>query len=37
MIDSQEETTVEYGFRIGNHEGYYVLSFGERFLYEKLY
>jgi AAA15 family ATPase/GTPase len=37
MIDSEEDTTVEYGFRIGNHEGYYILSFDERFLYEKLY
>ncbi|MFV0527798.1 MAG: AAA family ATPase [Lachnospiraceae bacterium] len=37
MIDNQEKTTVEYGFRIGNHEGYYILAFGERFLYEKLY
>lgn len=37
MIDCEEDTTVEYGFRIGDHEGYYVLSFGERFLYEKLY
>lgn len=37
MVDSEENTTVEYGFRIGRHEGYYILSFGERFLYEKLY
>ena len=37
MIDSEEDTTVEYGFRIGGHDGYYRLVFGERFSYEKLY
>ncbi|MCL2718730.1 MAG: ATP-binding protein [Lachnospiraceae bacterium] len=37
MVDCEENTTVEYGFRIGNNKGYYVLSFGERFSYEKLY
>lgn len=37
MIDSEEDTTVEYGFRIGDYKGYYILSFGETFSYEKLY
>lgn len=37
MIESDEDTLIEYGFQIDNHEGYYTLSFGDRFLYEKLY
>ena len=37
MIECDEETSVEYGFQIDGHEGYYILSFGERFIYEKLY
>ena len=28
---------MEYGFQIGKYEGYYVLSFEEKFVYEKLY
>lgn len=37
MIECSEPTTVEYGFQINGHEGYYIVSFGERFMYEKLY
>lgn len=37
MIDCDEDTSVEYGFEINGHEGYYSLSFNERFSYEKLY
>lgn len=37
MIDCSEPTTIEYGFKIKDYEGYYIVSFGERFLYEKLY
>ena len=37
MLECDEPTTVEYGFRVNGHEGYYVVSFGERFEYEKLY
>lgn len=37
MIESSEPTTVEYGFQVNGHEGYYIVSFGERFIYEKLY
>ena len=37
MVDCDEETSMEYGFQIGKYEGYYVLSFEEKFVYEKLY
>lgn len=37
MIDCDENTTVEYGFQIGDKNGYYILSFADEFLYEKLY
>lgn len=37
MLECEEETCIEYGFQIGSHEGYYVMSFAKRFLYEKLY
>lgn len=37
MAECDEATMVEYGFQIGGHEGYYILSFAERFVYEKLY
>lgn len=37
MTECEEETSVEYGFQIGRHEGYYILSFAEKFVYEKLY
>ena len=37
MVECNEETSVEYGFQIGKHEGYYILSFAEKFTYEKLY
>ncbi len=37
MVDCDEETSIEYGFQIGKHEGYYILSFTEKFVYEKLY
>lgn len=37
MIECDEATEVEYGFRTSGHEGYYIMSFKERFLYEKLY
>ena len=37
MVGCDDETTVEYGFQIGNRKGYYKLSFADRFLYEKLY
>lgn len=37
MVECDEETNIEYGFQIGGHEGYYILSFTEKFVYEKLY
>lgn len=37
MAECDEETSIEYGFQIGCHEGYYILSFTEKFVYEKLY
>ena len=37
MVESDEETSVEYGFFIDGHEGYYILNFSEKFVYEKLY
>lgn len=37
MTECDEETSVEYGFQTGGHEGYYILSFAEKFVYEKLY
>lgn len=37
MFECDEATTLEYGFSINGHEGYYVMSFKDRFLYEKLY
>lgn len=37
MVECEEETNIEYGFQIGEHEGYYILSFAEKFVYEKLY
>lgn len=37
MIECEEPTTIEYGFQVNGHEGYYIMSFEERFLYEKLY
>lgn len=37
MVECDEETSIEYGFQIGEHEGYYILSFAEKFVYEKLY
>lgn len=37
MAQCDEETSMEYGFQIGRHEGYYILNFTEKFVYEKLY
>lgn len=37
MIECEDASTVEYGFQVNGHEGYYIMSFAERFLYEKLY
>lgn len=37
MVDCDDNTTVEYGFQIGDKKGYYILSFADKFLYEKLY
>ncbi len=37
MIECDEETSLEYGFQIGEHQGYYQLSFADKFVYEKLY
>ena len=37
MVECEEATTIEYGFQVNGHEGYYIMSFEERFLYEKLY
>ncbi len=37
MMECDEATTVEYGFQIYGHQGYYIISFKDRFLYEKLY
>lgn len=37
MLECEEDTSVEYGFRYKDYEGYYNLSFGKRFTKEKLY
>lgn len=37
MMECNEATTIEYGFQTNGHEGYYIMSFEDRFLYEKLY
>lgn len=37
MVDCNDETKIEYGFKIGDYEGYYIISFAEKFVYEKLY
>lgn len=37
MTECDEETRIEYGFQIDGHEGYYIISFADRFVYEKLY
>lgn len=37
MIDCDEATTIEYGIQLNGYEGYYTISFKERYLYEKLY
>lgn len=37
MIECSDSTTIEYGFQVNGHEGYYIMTFGERFLHEKLY
>lgn len=37
MLECDEPTTIEYGFLVNGHEGYYTMSFEERFVYEKLY
>ena len=37
MLECDEATTAEYGFKVGAHEGYYIISFSNKFVYEKLY
>ena len=37
MVENEEETSIIYGFEVNGHEGYYCLSFSERFTHEKLY
>lgn len=37
MVDCNEETQIEYGFQYKDHNGYYTLSFSDKFVYEKLY
>lgn len=37
MLECDDATTVEYGFQFNNYEGYYVMSFEDKFIYEKLY
>lgn len=37
MIDSEEDTSIEYGFEKDGHDGYYTISFKNGFSYEKLY
>lgn len=37
MLACDEQTRIEYGFQINGHEGYYIISFTEKFVYEKLY
>lgn len=37
MIGCDNATTIEYGFQINGHDGYYIMSFKNRYLYEKLY
>ena len=35
MVENEEETSIIYGFEVNGHEGYYCLSFSERFTHEK--
>ena len=37
MIDENEPTELEYGFKIKNTEGFYIVKFGDEILEEKLY
>lgn len=37
MLECEDETSVEYGFRYNGYDGYYTVSFDKRFTYEKLY
>ncbi|MBO5176681.1 MAG: AAA family ATPase [Lachnospiraceae bacterium] len=37
MLECEEDTSVEYGFRYKGYEGYYSFSFTDRFVHEKLY
>lgn len=37
MLECNEATTIEYGFQFSEYQGYYIMSFKDRFLYEKLY
>ena len=37
MLECDEPTTIEYGFKFNGHDGHYIISFEDRFLYEKLY
>ena len=37
MAECEDETCIEYGFSVNGHDGYYILHFAERFVYEKLY
>lgn len=37
MIDEEEETEIEYGFKIDNKEGFYYIKFDDEIIEEKLY
>lgn len=37
MAECEDETCIEYGFSVNGHEGYYIIHFAKRFVYEKLY
>lgn len=37
MVECEEETDVEYGFRYNDHEGCYTIRFTDKITYEKLY
>ena len=37
MLNEQEDTEIEYGFKINNKEGYYYIRFNKEIIEEKLY
>lgn len=37
MLDEEEATEIEYGFKINNKDGFYYIKFGDEIIEEKLY